>query len=283
MGKSPNVQNPALKQRRSSDSRRSESRKPKPQAGARHWVRSSVKPTKRLRFFSLAVQIFELFDLATFGKQRFEKQAAGRLLARVYFRSEKQHRMLRKINTAYDAAITKFKKTRARSEVLFPESYAGQILQDEVKTAERYQFKLQLVRELLDEQQPLRLVTVDEEAIRKRMGRPMDDFSPTRFHPEEIVNSVRLTWQEMANKSKIPKEYWPTIELPPLSAKAQVVWWKFIWSRLNKKKAELLPILRESGKERAEAKTHRLYLKHFYKQFRKHWDALIRLREAGLF
>ena len=87
----------------------------------------------------------------------------------------------------------------------------------------------------------------------------------------------------MARKSSIPDDYWPTLDLPRFCAKSELRWWTFIWSRLKKRQTELLPTLCQSGQGRAEAKNSRLYLKHFYKQFRQHWEALIRAREAGFF
>jgi hypothetical protein len=272
---------PGPKEQPSSVSTQSESVKPKRVAGLSHSVKFAGKPTKDLRFFRLAVQLSELFDFATSDKQGLEKRAAGRMLAQLYLKSHKLHSKLRTVNAAYNAEITELQNAGSRADVLFPKSYVGQVLQEELKKAERYQFKLQLCRELLDDQPPLQLLTLDREAIRKR--KPINKHLPNHIHRDEIVESVRLTWQAMARKSKIPEDYWSTTDLPRFCAKSERRWWKFIWSRLNQRQAELLPQLRESAKQRAEAKTNPIYLKHFYKQFRQHWEALIRAREAGFF
>jgi hypothetical protein len=280
MRKSPKMQNPDLNQP-SSVSRSSESVEPTRLARTSYSVRFAGKPTRGLRFFRLAVQLFELFDLATSDKQGFEKRAAGRLLAQLYFRSHKLHSKLRAVNAVYDATITELERARARADVLFPKSYAGQVLQDELKTAERYQSKLQLIREIVEEQSYVRLITLTDDAIRRRRERPAEEYAPIR--PEDIVQCVPWTWQQMAEQRQIPNEYWETIDLKPLSTNSERDWWKFIWSRLNQRRDELLPQLREIAKQRAEAKTNPIYLKHFYKQFRKHWQTLVRLREVGLF
>ena len=239
------------------------------------------KPTRGVRFFRLAVQLFELFDLATSDKEGFEKRAAGKLLAQLYFRCHKLHSKLRTVNSVYDAAITELEGPGSRADVLFPKSYVGQVLQDELKRAERYQSKLQLIREIVEKQPYVQLIMLNNDAIRRRREKPEEDFAPIR--PEEIVQRVPWTWQQMAEQQQIPNEYWETIDLKPFSTNSERDWWQFIWSRLNQRRDELLPQLRESAKQRAEAKTNPIYLKHFYKQFRQHWDALVRAREAGFF
>jgi hypothetical protein len=278
----PNLPNPTSTQN-ASDSKRSESIEPKRRAKVRREVKASVKRAKRLRFQRLAIQFAELSEVAASDTRCFEKEAAGRLLARIYFRCQKQHARLRKKNTAYDAVTMKLGIARARADILFPEANVGQILQEEVKTAERYQNKLQMIRELLEDQRPLQLLTLNEKTIQERTKRPIEEYVPTWIPTEEILTSVPLTWREKADERKIPEDYWPTIDLKPLSAASESEWWKFIWSQLNKKQAEFLPLLCESGKRRAKAKSGRLYLKDFYREFHKHWKALIRLREAGFF
>ena len=281
MRKSPKV--PVLKQQPSSVSRPSEPVEPKRLARASYSVRFAGKPTKGLRFFRLGFQLSKLFDLATSDKQGFEKRAAGRLLAQLYFRSRKLHSKLRTVNAVYDAEITELEEAASRADVLFPKSYAAQALQDELKRAERYQFKLQLFRELLEEQRPLRLLTLDIEAIQQRTKKPINQYLPNWIHRDEIVQSIRFAWQAMARKANIPEDYWPTVDLPQFCEKTELRWWRFIWSRLKKRQAELLPKLCRSGQGRAQAKKGPLYLKDFYKQFRQHWEALVRARMAGFF
>ena len=157
-----------LEEQPSSVSRRSESVEPKRPARASYSVRFAGKPTRGLRFFRLDVQLSELFDLATSDKQGFEKRAAGRLLAQLYFKSHKLHSKLRTVNAVYNAAITELEGPGSRADVLFPKSYAGQVLQDELKTAERYQSKLQVIRDIVEQHPDLLLITLNDDAIRRR-------------------------------------------------------------------------------------------------------------------
>ena len=106
---------------------------------------------------------------------------------------------------------------------------------------------------------------------------------PTLLFPGEIAESAPWKWQDDARKQNIPDEYWPTADLPPFCALSEGDWWKFIWSRLDDKKKELLPRLEKSGRLRDKAKSRRWTLRDFHKQFRKHWLALVKLREAGIF
>jgi hypothetical protein len=101
------------------------------------------------------------------------------------------------------------------------------------------------------------------------------EATPPVFYPDEITRKRRSTWQDIAREWKIPEEYWPLKNYSRPSEDTEK-WWDFIYSgRLNAKQEKILPRLRESGKDRAEAKVGTLYLKHFYKQFRRHWRALI--------
>jgi hypothetical protein len=234
-----------------------------------------------------AIQLDELVVQFLGGAQHendgTEKQQAGVVLGRVYISLQKHHEKLKKVNAAYLETVTKLGKIR--SDVLVPEALVGQILQKELRTAERYQFKLLLLRELIKEQLPVHLVTVDKKAIEKRTVNPgaWCKLSTTVLLPGEVTTSIPCTWQDVARERKIPEEYWPTADLSPLCAKSERVWWKFIWSRLKEKEKEILPRLRKSGESRAKAKTGKLYLKDFSKQFRKHWLTLMKEREAGTF
>ena len=120
----PNLQNPNSTQD-ASDSKGSESIEPKRRAKVREEVKASVKRAKRRRFQRLAIEFAELSKLAGSDSPCFEREAAGRLLARIYFRCQKQHARLRRKNTAYDAATMKLGSARARADVLFPESDVG--------------------------------------------------------------------------------------------------------------------------------------------------------------
>jgi hypothetical protein len=215
-----------------------------------------------------------------------EKQPAGKVLGRLYVSQVKHHRKLTKVNPAYQEMVAKLGKIR--TDVLLPESPVGQILQEELRTAEHYRFKLLLLRELLKEQKDLLLVSVDKEAVQKRqetqkaerkLCRPSYDV----LYPGEFTSSGPYTWKDAAREKRIPEEYWPLVDFPDLSLKSSKKWWAFIWSQIKEKQDKLLPRLRERGKGRAEAKIKLLYLKHFQKEFQNHWKTLVSYRAAGIF
>jgi hypothetical protein len=162
--------------------------------------------------------------------------------------------------------------------VLLPESPVGQILQEELRTAERYQRKLLILRKVIRDQPPLHLVVPDKAAIenRKEAGKPLKPSGV--FSRDKVTEVSPATWQAAACELNIPKEYWPTADLKPFCAESEWAWWKFIWSRLRAKQKEILLRLRKSGEGRAQAKSGPLYLKHFWPQFRKHWLTLVSQR-----
>jgi hypothetical protein len=106
---------------------------------------------------------------------------------------------------------------------------------------------------------------------------------PAFLYPDEITGKRRITWEDEAREWEIPDAYWKLKDFPPLTDKTEGQWWNFIWSLLKTKQDEILPRLRKSGEGRAEAKRRSLYLKHFYKQFRKHWLTLVKEWAAGTF
>jgi len=247
------------------------------------------------------------------------KQWAGKVLARAFVSLRKHHNQLSKVNRSYQDREKKLKKIRP--DVLVPSSPVGQFLQRELRTSERYYNNLLLLREQLKRQPLPWVVGVNAEAVFQRIrdqlvlqyfagsyhtklkGKALArrygalwteqglaaiekrarESNPSLIYLEEIAEKRRGTWEDMAREWKIPPAYWPLKDFPPLSDESEKQWWHFIWSRLNEKKAEILPLLRASGEGRAEAKGGSLYLKHFYKQFHKHWLTLVKLREAGIF
>jgi len=286
------------------------------------------------RFLKLEKQLYEIVSkparlnelfvqflkLAQHGDGGIEKQLAGEVLARIYVSLHKHSGKLKKVNPTFRETVIKIGKIR--SDVLLPKSPVGQVLQDELRTAERYQFKLLLLRKLIKTQPGLYLVVVDKKAVERRLQDELVwqnlGFStlasgkenggarsgalwtregireiekraregaadPGRIYPDEVTEKRRATWQDVAREWKIPEEYWPTADLKPFSAESEQNWWKFVWSRLKKRQAEILPCLRKSGEGRWEAKDGKLHLKHFYKQFRKHWLTLVNERAAGTF
>ena len=53
-----------------------------------------------------------------------------------------------------------------------------------------------------------------------------------------------MTWEEVADKEKIPREYWALVELPFFSVKSAPRWWKFLWPLIKQNNPDLLPKLR---------------------------------------
>ena len=247
-----------------------------------------------------------------------EKPLVSTVLARLYVRLLKHHRKLTEVNPWYRETVRKLGKIRA--DVLLPESPVGQVLQEELRTAEHYRSKLLALRELF-EQQPLKyVVTVDRALFEERKrnelvlqvlatgsgwvygtakGRPRvhlfsdkgiraiekraREAMPSIICPQEVAEKHRSTWEDMATARNIPEAYWPLAYFPDLSLESSEKWWAFVWSRI-KKRDKLLSRLRERGKGRAGAKNQGvLYLKDFQKEFRKHWQTLVRLRMAGIF
>jgi hypothetical protein len=80
-------------------------------------------------------------------------------------------------------------------------------------------------------------------------------------------------------RTRTPRESRVTLKLPAFSVKSEGDWFrKWVWPRIKKRQAELLPKLRQGAKGRAEAKAGLLYLKGFQNQFRNHLKALAKLR-----
>jgi hypothetical protein len=246
------------------------------------------------------------------------KRWAGEVLAHVLVSLRKHHNKLSRVNRAYQEMEKEL--NGIRPDVLVPSSPVGLFLQPELRTSVRHYNNLQRLRQQLKRQPRLWVVTVDRAAFEERKrnelvlhllaasngwvygkgkGRPKvhlfsDDgikaiqrearkAMPSSIFRDEIAEKRRSTWEDMAREWKIPEAYWPLKDFPPLSDGTEKQWWDFIWSRLKEQQAEILPLLRESGKGRAKAKNGELYLKDFYKQFRKHWLTLVREREAGTF
>jgi hypothetical protein len=108
---------------------------------------------------------------------------------------------------------------------------------------------------------------------------------------EELATGERyrgelLFWRRLLGKNwrsliptEIPHESWVTLKLPDFSVKSEGDWFtNWIWPRIKKREAELLPKLRQGAKGRAEAKVGLLYLKGFRNQFRNHLKALAKQR-----
>jgi hypothetical protein len=263
--------------------------------------------------------VVQLLQLVRDSQSMAAKKLAGIALARVYVSLHKHHRKHCEENYAYRRTVKKLWKIRP--DVLVPSSPVGQILQKEFRKAELYYRKLHVLLELVNRQPRLWLSDVNTEAVFERIrdqlllqhftgvgrtklkGKALEwrygalwteqglaaiekqarEATPAFFYPDEITGKRRITWEDSAREWKIAEAYWPLKDFPPLSDATEKQWWDFIWLCINQKQREILPRLHETAKGRAEAKEKPLYLKHFYKQFRKHWLTLVRMRMAGTF
>lgn len=87
-------------------------------------------------------------------------------------------------------------------------------------------------------------------------------------------------WESLI-RTRIPREYWVTLELRDFSVTSAGDWFeKLIWPRIKKRQAELLPKLRRGAKLRDKARTGFLYLTDFQNQCRNHLKALAKLRRV---
>jgi hypothetical protein len=191
-----------------------------------------------------------LLQLAEGEYHTVTKQWAATVLAWVDGNLGKHRVKLEKMNPAYRETA----KIGIRADVALPKSPVGQILQEELRTAEHYRFKLLVLRELF-EQQPLTwVVTLDRAAFEERKRnelvlqllaagsgwvygtakgrRKVHLFSDdgikaiekrareamlSFIYPEEVAEKNRSTWDYMTRAWKVPKEYWPLAGFPELS------------------------------------------------------------------
>jgi len=91
---------------------------------------------------------------------------------------------------------------------------------------------------------------------------------------------IPLTWAQVATKQKIPREYWPTMELPEFSVKFELQWWKFLWP-LIQKNSDKQQLLELAQRKYRSARTR--YFADFEKTARDHLKALAKLRDRGRF
>jgi hypothetical protein len=175
------------------------------------------------------------------------KRWAGESLARVWVAIEKHTKTLSRVNTEYRK--TKAKIGKLRRDIVAP-SAIGQIVQEELAIGERYRHELLYYRRLL--------------------GKNRKSFRTQIVKPRQV---------EMYYK--IPREYRRTLlKLPDFSVRSEGDWFReWIWPRIKKREAELLPKWQQGAKLRDEAKTG-LYLKAFYSQCRNHLKALAKLRRV---
>jgi hypothetical protein len=246
-----------------------------------------------------------LFDLALPEREKdtTTKEWAGRILRRLHTSLEAHQWKLARENPAYRELKRKMK---TRADVLVPKSEISEMVQEELRTAESYQSRLWYLRESIERQPDLHLVTVDKKAVFERIrdqfvlqpfagvcrtklkGKALErrygalwtrqglaaiekaarKATPSRFYPNEILQSVSCTWQDLAQQEGIPKVYWPTLDLPRFCAVSADKWWDWFWSRILKDKEVLLP-----GRDPSKVRT----------QIHDHFLALVDARENGTF
>jgi hypothetical protein len=110
-----------------------------------------------------------------------------------------------------------------------------------------------------------------------------EELATGERYRDELLFYRRLigkNWESLI-RTRIPYEARVALKLPAFSVKSEGDWFKkWIWPRIKKRQAELLPKLRQGAEGRAEAKAGLLYLKGFQNQFRNHLKALAKLREV---
>jgi hypothetical protein len=235
-------------------------------------------------------------------KDTITKEWAGRVLARLHASLEVHQRKLGRENPAYRELKAKM---RTRVDVLVPKSEISKMVQEELRSAESYQFKLGLIRDSL-ENQPVWLSSVDREGVFKRTRDQLvlqyfAGVSRTKLKGEalerrygalwteqgraaiekraraarlslpfsdEVTVGAPCTWQDLARREGIPKEYWGTTDLPRFCKESADEWWNWFWSHILQEKNVLIP-----GRDPSKVQ----------KQIRKYFLALIAARENGTF
>jgi hypothetical protein len=210
-------------------------------------------------------------------KDTTTKAWAGRILAKLHVSLEAHQWKLERENPAYREWKAKWGKTRA--DVLVPKSEISQMLQEELRTAESYQSMLWYQRKSIERQPDLHLASVNTKAVFERIrdqlvlqhfagvsrtqlkgealewrygalwteeGRAAIEkearkATPGLLYPDEIMQSVSCTWQDLAQRKGIPKVYWTTVDLGRFCAASADKWWDWLWERILKDKDVLIP------------------------------------------
>jgi hypothetical protein len=84
----------------------------------------------------------------------------------------------------------------------------------------------------------------------------------------EVGEPVPITLEDDAKRRRMPKDYWPTIELPRFCAASADKWWDWLWARILKDKEVLIP-----GRDPSKVQT----------QIHDYFLALVDARENGTF
>jgi hypothetical protein len=237
-------------------------------------------------------------------KDTITKEWAGRILAKLHVSLEAHQWKLKRENPAYREWKAKWEKTRA--DVLVPKSEISQMVQEEMRTAEIYQSRLWYLREPIKRQPNLQLGSANTRAVFERIrdqlvlqrfagvsrtqlkgealewrygtlwteeGRAAIEkaarkTTPGLLYPDEIMQSVSCTWQDLAQRKGIPKVYWTIVDLGRFCAASADKWWDWLWARILKDKEVLIP-----GRDPSKVQT----------QIHDYFLALVDARENGTF
>ena len=200
-------------------------------------------------------------------KNSIAKQWACKLLADVFVsigkhvgkvRIQKPYGKLMEMKAFRDA---KKRIGKVRTEVLFPVQVRA-MAQRELKKVGRFRRRLRLLKAgcITVRQQKARYGNVSIKTAEKK--------------------GIPLTWEQAATKEKIPKEYWLAMDLPEFSEKHLPLWWKFLWS-LIQKNSDKQQLLELAELKYRSARTR--YFGDLQKTARDHLKALARLRDKGSF
>ena len=87
-------------------------------------------------------------------------------------------------------------------------------------------------------------------------------------------------WESLI-ATRIPREYWLSVELPDLTEKSEPQWWKFLWPLIKKNNPDLLVKLRAGKFPTLGIRRHARWST-YRKEFRNHLRTLARLRKGGV-
>ena len=178
------------------------------------------------------------------GKVRIEKPY-GKLMEIKAFRDEKK------------------RIGKVRTDMLFP-GMVRAVVQSELKKAGRFRKRLLL----------LKAGCITERVQKIRYGNVSIKTA--------VKQQIPLTWQQTAKykRPRIPKQYWPAMDLPEFSVKSEPQWWEFLWPLIQKNSDHQQ--LLELAERKYRAFRARCFAD-FAKTARDHLKALARLRDKGRF
>jgi hypothetical protein len=142
------------------------------------------------------------------------KKWAGELLAIISVSTGKQDKKLRRVNAAY-VRMKKKLSGKSLSAALFPK-YIGEIMQRELKRAERYRERLMVLKAGCGEGRKPQWLSIPGK-------------------PPRLLSHGSKGWEAVARGQRIPQVYWTSVKLPDFSVKSARKWWEFLWPLISKK------------------------------------------------